>query len=218
MKKSEMFQAVSTTAYAVVDLKGQENVKTLLNEKITSATDKLVEHFGDDLAGLARFLTDSINALHKEGVFGEGKNAANLRQNLSRRFATAVERATSEWPVKMTLTGYNPVKVAEKKIKIKKSAEDILTETAEKLGADETALSEIFAAIKAAKKRSAKRARELFRLAEQQRKEREMMESYDSIILACTRGKSAAEVAEFLGLDESMVTEAMEKIQTQSNG
>lgn len=218
MKKTELFQAVSTTAYAIVDIKKADNIKTMLSEKITSATDAVVNHFDKDLTGLCQFLTDSIRALKDEGVFGSGKTAANLQQNLSRRFATAVERHTTDWPCVMTLTGYSPVKAKEKVIKAKKSALDILTEKAGELGADETALTEIFAAIEAAKKRTEKRSANLRKMAAEKAAERGVQEHYHSIIALARNGKSAEEISGFFGLDKNLTAQAVEKIKTASNG
>jgi len=218
MRKVELFQAVSTTAYAVVDIKKSDSIKTMLSEKITASTDAVVSHFDKDLTGLCQFLTDSIRALKDEGVFGEGKNAANLQQNLSRRFATAVERHTAEWSTTMTLTGYNPVKAKEKVIKARKSASDILTEKAGELGADETAITEIFASIEAAKKRAEKRSASLRKMAAEKAAERQVQEHYSSIIALAKNGKSAEEIAGFFGIDQDMTAEAVEKVKAASNG
>jgi len=217
MKKQELFQAVSTTAYAVVDIKKSDNIKTMLSEKITASTDAVVSHFDKDLTGLCQFLTDAIHALKDEGVFGSGKSAANLQQNLSRRFATAVERHTAEWPMTMTLTGYNPVKAREKVIKARKSAIDVLTEKAGELGADETAMTEIFAVIEAAKERSEKRSASLRKMAAEKAAERQVQEHYSSIIALARNGKSAEEIAEFFGIDQDLTASAVEKVQTASN-
>ena len=217
MKKQELFQAVSTTAYAVVDIKKSDNIKTLLEKETVKATDKVVSHFDKDLTGLCQFLTDAIHALKDEGVFGSGKSAANLQQNLSRRFATAVERHTAEWPMTMTLTGYNPVKAREKVIKARKSAIDVLTEKAGELGADETAMTEIFAVIEAAKERSEKRSASLRKMAAEKAAERQVQEHYSSIIALARNGKSAEEIAEFFGIDQDLTASAVEKVQTASN-
>jgi hypothetical protein len=210
--KKDMFSLVATAAYAVVDSKKADSLKSLLQEKIISATDTVVAEFVGDYIGLCRYLTDAVAALHREGAFGHGKNAANLRQNLSRRFATAVERATKDFKRPLTLKGYAPFRVTEKRLKVRKTAMEVLVEKAEELGADEQALDIIAAAIHKAKERAEKRTAKLFQQAEEKRLEREVQESYPSIIALAQNGKTAEEIAAFFDLDQDLTEKAVAAI------
>ena len=210
--KKDLFNLVSTAAYAVVDTKKADSLKSLLNEKIVSATDALVAEFAGGYSGMCQYLTDAVAALHQEGAFGDGKNSANLRQNLSRRFATALERATADLKKPLTLKGYAPFRVTEKRIKIKKTAMEILTEKAEELGADQEALDIIIETLEAARSRAAKRTAELYELAEERRLEREVQEHYQSVVALARNGKTAEEIAEFFGLDRDLTEKAVTAI------
>ncbi len=200
MKKNEIFTAVSNVADCTINMANSQAKTATSKKRAREISDKVVNNFVDDLAGLCVTLTDMFDSLSRVDYFGNPETktpagqsvAAKNKQNAGRFFA----RSLKALDIGYTLKGTSPFTLVKTEVKVKKSKEETMIESLVKCGADALAIEICRKAVADSRDRAAKRQEEIDTLAVELKDDKDSDKRNSLVSNILTSGMTAEQLEE----------------------